>query len=99
MDYIESNLAKDEEVVERIRHSWAGLVPMGLRAIVIFCLGIVCFFLVPIVEAITGIKMPDGELILVLLSNLFGAFVILLALCVFLMGYFEIKFAQLVVTK
>lgn len=91
MDYIESNLAKDEEVVERIRHSWAGLVPVGLRAIGLLCIGIVCFFVAPTIE------MPDD--IGVVLFNLLGAFAILIALYVFLMGYIEIKFAQLVVTN
>ncbi|MDE7401745.1 MAG: hypothetical protein K2N17_06810, partial [Clostridia bacterium] len=60
MGYIENNLAKDEKIMARIKHSWAGMVSEVIRFLVLLGLGIFIFFIKDIVEKISGVSLSSG---------------------------------------
>ncbi|MCM1438385.1 MAG: PH domain-containing protein [Roseburia sp.] len=101
MGYIENNLAKDEKVLARISHSWAGMISTLIWFIFTFGFGVVCFCYKPIMEAISkGASSWDSlDLLSFIAFGFVGAVFILLALAVLINNISEIKSAQLVVTN
>lgn len=97
MGYIEDNLSKDEKIMARIKHSWAGMFSEVLRFLVLLACSILIINLKNIAEKLTGVNLED--LLLTVLCGTFGALVLFVALYVLLFAIFEIKSAQLVVTN
>lgn len=96
MGYIEDNLSKDEQIMGKIKHSWAGMVSAVLRMLALCILAVVMFKMKAIMVKF-GLDVSGIDTMFTI-SYVFGAFFLFLALLVFLMLFFEIKSAQLVVT-
>ncbi|MDE6690523.1 MAG: PH domain-containing protein, partial [Clostridia bacterium] len=100
MGYIENNLSKDEKIMGRIKHSWAGMVSEVVRFLILLALAILMFSVKNIIEKLVGVNLGNGVegLFLTILCDVFGAFILFLAVYIFLLQFFEMKSAQLVVT-
>lgn len=98
MGYIENNLSKDEKIMARIKHSWAGMVSAILRIVVICALATVVFLLKRILAKF-GLDLAELNTFYDIICYTCGSFILLLAFIVFLSMLFEIKSSQLVVTN
>lgn len=98
MNYIEANLANDEKVVARIKHSWAGIVSLLIRLILLGAIGGVLTQSIPICMKLLNEAEKPPEAVYIL-TYVMGSFLILIGVVVFIAGIVEIKCAQLVVTN
>ncbi|MDE6790981.1 MAG: hypothetical protein K2J61_04585, partial [Clostridia bacterium] len=82
MGYIENNLAKDEKIMARIKHSWAGMITEVLRFIVLLSISIVTFYIKTIVEKIVGASLDS--IILNVFTYFMGTLFLIIDLIVFM---------------
>ena len=97
MNYIDSNLAKDERVVARIKHSWVGLISVTVISLFFIVFGIVVFFIPEIISNAINEKIKDGFSVVML--KVLGVTLMVFGVSYFLGQFFEIKCAQLVLTN
>lgn len=102
MDFIESNLAADEKIMAKIKHSWAGMVSTIILFLVLLAFGIVfCNF-----KSIMGHFFPNENiasdpdyLVVQIITCFVGIVSIVTGLLILFVNIVEIKSSQLVVTN
>lgn len=103
MNYIEANLKKDEKVVSRIKHSWAGIIGIIIGAAIVCAVGVLLIKLPSIVINIMsshGVdNIEEAPKIFYVFMDVFGVLIIFCSLLILIPGIVEIKCAQLVVTN
>ncbi len=100
MDYIQSNLSKDEQIKARIEHSWVAIIGSVIFFLIFTAIGVVCIYLPDIFTYFIK-EEPDSNTHIFL--TIFG---IILSLCFFVPGVgnligsiVAIKCDQLVLTN